>query len=116
MTGANRSVVTLGRELAAASVGIVVGLVMIAASSAAQQPPPPANQEPQFPSSETGSRSVAENTSAGVDIGAPVAATDADNDSLTYFWGGDDASAFSVVESSGQLRTNADLDYETKST
>ena len=115
MTDANRSVVTLGRGLAA-SVGIVVGLVMIAASSAAQQPPPPANQEPQFPSSETGSRSVAENTSAGVDIGAPVAATDADNDSLTYFWGGDDASAFSVVESSGQLRTNADLDYETKST
>ena len=92
---------------------IVAGSALAADDVAAQTP---ANEEPQFPSSETGSRSVAENTSADVDIGAPVAATDADNDSLTYSLGGDDASSFDIVESSGQLRTYADLDYETKST
>ena len=34
------------------------------------------NEEPEFPHTETGSRSVAENTQAGQDIGAPIAATD----------------------------------------
>ena len=59
-------------------------------------------------------RSVAENTDAGVNIGAPVSATDTDNDTLTYSLGGTDASSFSVVSSSGQLKTHAPLDYETK--
>ena len=35
-------------------------------------------------------RSAAETTTAGVDIGAPVEATDADNDALTYILGGPD--------------------------
>ena len=60
------------------------------------------------------SRSVAENTGAGVDIGAPVVATDVDGDTLTYTLGGTDAAAFSIASTSGQLRTNAALDYETK--
>ena len=60
-------------------------------------------------------RSIAENTSANTNIGAPVAATDADNDSLTYTLGGTDASSFSIVSTSGQLQTKAPLDYETKS-
>ena len=76
----------------------------------------PANQHPQFPSSETGARSVAENTAAEIDIGAPVAATDAESDTLTYSLGGVDAASFDFVTSSGQLRTKADLDYEAQST
>ena len=60
-------------------------------------------------------RSIAENTSANTNIGAPVAATDADNDSLTYTLGGTDASSFSIVSTSGQLKTSAALDYEAKS-
>ena len=45
------------------------------------------NEAPEFPTSETGMRSVDENTRAGVNIGAPVAATDDDRDPLTYSLG-----------------------------
>ena len=59
-------------------------------------------------------RSVAENTAAGVDIGAPVAATAVDG-VVTYTLGGTDAASFDVVAATGQLQTKAALDYETKS-
>ena len=75
------------------------------------------NSAPVFPVFIAGasvSRSVAENTGAGVDIGTPVAATDVDGDTLTYTLGGTDAAAFSIASTSGQLRTSAALDYETK--
>ena len=57
---------------------------------------------------------MAENTATGVNIGAAIAATDADNDALTYTLSGTDAASFSIVRTSGQLRTRAALDYETK--
>ena len=74
------------------------------------------NEAPAFPSSETGARSVAENTRSGVAIGAPVAATDPNNDTLTYTLSGTDAASFSFVTTSGQLRTKAGViyDYETQ--
>ena len=72
-----------------------------------------ANAVPDFGAS-TVTRSVAENTPAGRNIGAAVAATDADGDTLTYSLGGTDAASFAIVASSGQLRTRAALDYETK--
>ncbi len=59
-------------------------------------------------------RSVAENTAAGVDIGAPVTAT-AYSGTVTYTLGGTDAASFDIVPSTGQLQTKAALDYETKS-
>ena len=59
-------------------------------------------------------RSIAENTASGVNIGSAVSATDADDDTLTYTLGGTDASSFSIVATSGQLRTKTALDYETK--
>ena len=71
-----------------------------------------ANSAPTFPVSETGARSVAENTVAAQNIGAAVSATDVDNDSLTYTLGGTDAGSFSVVSISGQLLTKNALDYE----
>ena len=86
-------------------------MVAAAGSVTAQTP---ANQQPQFPSSETGVRPVDENTAAGSDIGVPVAATDADSDTLTYSLGGGDAASFDLVTSSGQLLTKDDLDYEAK--
>ena len=73
-------------------------------------------ETPAFPSNESGSRMVPENTEAGENIGDPVAANDDDNDSLTYILSGDDAESFDIVESSGQLKTKAELDYESKST
>ena len=72
------------------------------------------NDPPAFPSSPA-TRSVAENTAQGTDIGSPVTATDTDGDTLTYTIGGTDGSSFSIVESTGQLRTDAGLDFETKS-
>ena len=72
------------------------------------------NQAPTFPSTEDGARSVAENTRANVDIGDPVAAIDVDADTLTYSLSGTDADDFSLNTSTGQLRTQAALDHETK--
>ena len=73
------------------------------------------NNAPVFSDGASTTRTVAENTGAGVNIGSAVSATDADEDTLTYSLGGTDASAFSINSTNGQLRTNASLDYETKS-
>ena len=73
----------------------------------------PETHAPVFAGSRT-TRSIAENTPAGVNIGSPVSATDVDDDTLTYTLGGTDAGSFSIVKSSGQLQTHAPLDYETK--
>ena len=71
------------------------------------------NEQPAF-ATDTATRSVAENTAAGEDIGAPVEASDDDDSSLTYTLGGDDAASFAIVEDSGQLQTRSALDFETK--
>ncbi len=73
------------------------------------------NTPPTFTDGATTTRSVAENTAAGQNIGAAVAATDANNHTLSYTLGGTDADSFSIVSTSGQLQTKAALDYETKS-
>ena len=75
----------------------------------------PVNKAPVFTAGTSASRSVAENTAAGINIGAPVTATDADRDTLTYTVGGDDGSAFAVNSTTGQLKTKSALDFETKS-
>ena len=75
------------------------------------------NEGPEFPSSETGMRSSYENTGAGMNIGTPVAATDDDDDdTLTYSLDVPSRATFAIDASSGQLRTNAALDYETQTT
>ena len=77
----------------------------------------PTNSAPTFTEGTSTTRSVAENTASGQNIGAPVTATDADtSDTLTYTWGGktEDALSFSVNSSTGQLRTSAPLNFETK--
>ena len=74
----------------------------------------PSNSALVFTDGTSTTRTIAENTAAGINIGSPVAATDADNDSLTYSLSGTDASAFSIVSTTGQLQTSAALDYEAK--
>ena len=76
---------------------------------------PDANVAPEFASATT-SRTVAENTVAGEDIGNPVAANDANGDTLTYALVGTDAASFNIGSATGQLMTLAALDYETKAT
>ena len=73
------------------------------------------NNPPVFTEGERTSRSIAENTSAGENIGEPVVATDLDEeDVLTYTLGGVDAASFGIGAATGQLLTKAPLDYETK--
>ena len=74
----------------------------------------PTNNAPNFVDGSHTSRIVAENAAKGVNIGNPIAATDADNDSLTYTLSGPDAASFNIDNTTGQLKTNADLDYEKK--
>ena len=57
-------------------------------------------------------REVAENTPKGEPVEAPVAASDAEGDVLTYTLGGDDAASFSIDVATGQLRTKTALDRE----
>ncbi len=59
-------------------------------------------------------RSVAENTAAGVNIGEPVVATDSSG-AVSYSLAGADAASFEIVPATGQLQTKATLDYEAKS-
>ena len=76
----------------------------------------PSNSAPTFTEGTSTTRSVAENTASGQNIGEPITATDADTgDTLIYTLGGTDAAAFGIVSASGQLQTSAALDYETKS-
>ena len=77
-----------------------------------------ANSAPFFNDGLRTTRSVAENTEAGEAIGDPVEATD-HGDTLTYVLGnvpdgGTDAASFDIDTGSGQLKTKAELDYETK--
>ena len=75
-----------------------------------------ANVAPTFTEGTSTTRSVAENTPSGANIGAPVAATDADSgDTLEYTLGGTDFKSFGIHLNTGQLLTHAALDFETKS-
>ena len=81
-------------------------------TSAASVTVPGTNTAPVFSSSSV-SREIAENTAAGVDVGAAVTATDADaGDNLSYTLGGADVASFDFVETTGQIRTKAGVSYD----
>ena len=86
----------------------------------------PVYAEPPMFDTDTASRTVAENTPPGVNIGAAISATDPDEDgqdnddvefgnTLTYSLDpeSDDADKFEIDPSTGQLITKAPLDFET---
>ena len=72
------------------------------------------NYVPVFPEELPGMLEVAENTAADTAIGAPLAATDEHAHALSYALEGLDADRFAIDPDSGQLRTLAALDHETK--
>ena len=78
--------------------------------------PATTNTAPVFTDGTSTTRTVAENMAANVNIGTAIAATDADNNTLTYSLSGPDAASFDFEPTTGQLKTKALLDYETKST
>ena len=93
-----------------ASDGIARASITVAIEVTATLP----NNPPTF-SASSASRSVAENTPAGQNVGISVSATDADSDdTLNYTLGGTNASSFDIVSDTGQIQTKAALDYETK--
>ena len=82
------------------------------------------NEAPVFPDqdpdtdedqSDTAMREVAENTPAGMAIGDPVAATDANGDILTYTLTGNNVDNFDINWATGQIMTKEALDEETGS-
>ena len=75
------------------------------------------NEAPAFDDVSPTTRSIAENTGTGVDIGDPVTATDPDaGATLTYSLGGMDVNSFDIDTLTGQLKTKDALDHETKTT
>ncbi|MDE0668021.1 MAG: hypothetical protein OXI48_03195, partial [bacterium] len=77
----------------------------------------PANTAPVF-ASDTLTRSVAENSASGTNVGAAIpAATDDDGDTITYTLEGTDAASFAFDASTRQITTatGVDYDHETKS-
>ena len=69
------------------------------------------NTAPTF-ANPTATRSVPENSPASTHVGAPVTATDGDNDPLTYTLEGTAANSFEIVSTSGQIRTAAGVTYD----
>ena len=59
----------------------------------------------------TYTRDVAENATAGENVGAPVTATGGTG-TLTYTLGGTDAASFDIVSASGQIRTKEGVTYD----
>ncbi len=70
----------------------------------------PDNVRPEFPANGDYERTIRENLPAGRNLGAPVTATDGNDDRLTYSIGVNDN--FKIVEATGQLRTKTVLDHE----
>ena len=75
---------------------------------------PTASQELEFTEGESATRSIPENTPAGINVGAPVSAEG--DGTLTYTLSGPDAASFTIVPTTGQVRTRDGVvyDYETK--
>ena len=75
------------------------------------------NEPPKF-AADTATRSVEENSAAGTGVGAAVKATDPDKvekyNTLTYSLTGTDASDFTIDSSTGQIKVNSSLNYESK--
>ena len=74
--------------------------------------------QPEFQDGASTTREVAENSGGGVNVGAPVTATDPDDgDMVTYSLSGTDAASFEIGSSTGQITTKSGVtyDYESKS-
>ena len=77
--------------------------------------PAPGNADPVFSDGASAARRVAENSAPATAVGAPVGATDGDDDTLVYALAASgDHAHFDIVSASGQIKTKGALDYESK--
>ena len=74
--------------------------------------PDESNDSPVFAEGGTSTRKIDENTPAGMNVGPPVVATDANLDVLTYSLGGTDMAMFTIDSATGQIMTKASLNHE----
>ena len=76
------------------------------------------NRQPVFTEGTSQERSIAEGSPSGTNVGGRIAATDRDNDVITYSLVGTDAESFTVDSETGQIAVGAELvlDHETKDT
>ena len=83
-------------------------------SSAGSTSDPSGSSQLEFREGESATRSIPENTPGGINLGDPISAEG--GGAPTYAISGPDAASFSVVPTTGQLRTNDGVayDYETK--
>ena len=93
----------------------VGGATRVTVRGAEPEPEPQGNRAPVFTDGAATTRSIAENSAAGTNVGAPVTATDLDDDTVTYSLTGTDAGSF-TINSSGQIMvgTGTVLDFEDK--
>ena len=112
INGRTQSTLTLGNTAGTNTVRASVQGISQAATFTATATT--TNTAPTFTAGSSTTRTIAENTAANVNIGTAITATDTDNDTLTYTLSGTDAAAFSIEPTTGQLKTKAPLDYETK--
>ena len=73
----------------------------------------PSNRKPKFTEGSGTTRSVAENSEIGTEVGRRISASDRDGDRLKYSLDGEDRDSFTVSQTSGRLYTNVELDRET---
>ena len=84
-------------------------------SSEAKGTTGPSNSRPEFDKEDAVVKlRVNENTRSGQDVGSAVSASDADSNNLTYSLEGPGKDSFTIVSSSGQIRTMSPVDYETR--
>ena len=98
------------RVIASYDDGHGTGKSVSAVSANRVQEAPPVPEPPVFPTDGDYDRSISESLRAGSNVGAPVTASDGNNDRLTYSIAASDE--FEIVESTGQLRTKVELDHE----
>ena len=91
-------------EGASASINVTVSLTDVEEAAP--------NQAPVFDEGDGATRTLAENTAAGVNVGLPLTATDPDDDTLTYSLSGDDAGSFDLNAATGQLTTGEGVTYD----
>ncbi len=99
------------------AIGVTVSLTDVAEGDTDQAKTEPINQVPSFDANIDTTLEVAENSGGGVNVGAPITATDPDEgDTLTYSLSGDDAASFSIGSGTGQIttKTGVTYDYEIK--
>ena len=75
----------------------------------------PSNSRPSFDRTDSPlPLRVDENTGPNQNVGSAVSASDADSNSLRYSLEGPGKDSFTIVSSSGQIRTKSPLDFETR--